>query len=172
MVSKMSIKKRKFKKQDYHRYRKLKKGWRKPIGRQSKLRKGKSGNSPKPRIGYGSNRKTRGYVQGKKVLFVTNLSQLNIEKDEKIGVMISGKIGLKKFDEIIKKAQEIGLTILNPKKMKKVSKRAKLVERKKLEANKTKKKDKKESKKLSTDVKKEVPAETKDEVKEEKKEEK
>ena len=83
MVSKMSIKKRKFKNQDYHRYRKLKKGWRKPTGRQSKLRKGKSGNSRKPKIGYGHDKKTRGYVQGKKVIFVTDISQLNIEKMKK-----------------------------------------------------------------------------------------
>ena len=158
MASRLSMKRRKFKRQDYHRFRKLKNGWRKATGRQSKQRKGKVGNCPNPKVGFGNDKKRRGFVQGKKVLFVSNMNDLNVEKNEKLGVMISGKIGLKKFEDIYKKAQEIGFTILNPKRIKKVSKRAKLVERKKNEKPAAKKAEKRiekkaETKQLSEDVK-------------------
>ncbi len=162
MVTRISKKKRKFKRQDYHRYKKLKKGWRRPRGRHSKLRKGKSGNPPKPKIGYGAPKKEKGFVNGKKVVFVNNLSELNaVEKSENIAVMISSKIGLKKLEVLFKKANELGLSVMNTKRLKKIKKRAKLAEFKKIEDKKKKSKEKKIKEKKSKQLSDKVETEKK-----------
>jgi len=62
-------------------------------------------------IGYRSDKKFRGKIQGKQIVFVKNLQQL--EKVGKDKIIIVGKIGNKKKLEIAKKSKERGIQIQN-----------------------------------------------------------
>lgn len=160
-------KRRKFKRQDYHRYVRISGGWRRPRGRQSKMRAYKRGNGPHPRIGYGNNKSIRGFINGKKVIPVNNMNDLlNIENKTGIAIMISGKLGLKKYDVISKKANELGIAIINTKRIKKVSKLAKFksmkkeaVKKKETEKKETKHKEEKTTKEHKEEMKKETAKE-------------
>ncbi len=128
-----------FRRQDYHRYKKLGKKWRKPKGRQSKLRRGKAGNSPKPSIGFRTERKDRYKISGKLPVVVNNINDLKKITEEKVAV-ISGKIGLRKLSVILKEAEKRKIAIVNTKRKKKVERREKAIK------GRAKKEDKKKKK--------------------------
>ncbi|MGC9309891.1 MAG: eL32 family ribosomal protein [Candidatus Nanoarchaeia archaeon] len=93
--------------------RKKKQKWRYPIGLHNKLRLGKIGRGKKPRIGYSNNKQDRNKINGLQPVRVDNIKQLdNINKEQGI---IVGKVGKRKKQLIIKKAQEKKLNILNQK---------------------------------------------------------
>ena len=100
------MKKPKFTRQSSHRKKRLGKSWRKPRGIDSKQKKGKKAKGAKPNIGYGSPKKTR----GTKETLVRNLNDL--EKSEN-RIIIASRIGMKKKKEIIEKATEKKLEIIN-----------------------------------------------------------
>jgi len=130
---------KKFKSQDYFRYKKLGKRWRKPVGWQSKLRLSKGGSGRMPAIGYRTALAVRGKINGMDVSFVNNANDLsNITN----GVaFISSGVGAKKVGEIEKKSKELGIRILNIKKVKHARKLAKSIEKKKAETKAEKKKE-------------------------------
>ena len=104
---------KKFLRQDWMRHSKLGKNrkklqrWRRPKGRHSKMRN-KRVNYPKnPLIGYKSQRKS---MPGKPLL-IHNMSELLAAK--KGAKVIIARIGARKKIELIKKAQEEGIAILN-----------------------------------------------------------
>jgi large subunit ribosomal protein L32e len=146
--------KKKFLVQDYFRYKRLKKRWRKPKGSQSKMRKKKSGSPPLPNIGYGSLSKMKGRIYGLVPLLVKNASDLEKATKDNI-IILSSTLGLKKAYELGEKAKKLGLTLLSTKKIKKGKSRKFNLE-KKTKGKKTKKQEKE---------KKETPA--KEEPKEE-----
>ena len=156
----------KFLRQDYTVHKRLKRKWRKPKGRQSKLRVRKAGSGRKVSIGYGKKKTDKPIV-------VKELKALEGIKND---IIISSGMGSRKVLLISKKAKEAGIKILNMKKVKKAMKREKLLEKKRAEkASKKEKKakyekkadDKKaEAEKKETEKKEEKP---KEEVKEEKK---
>jgi large subunit ribosomal protein L32e len=157
--------------QDYFRYKRLGRRWRKPRGRQSKLRKSKADSGFVPRIGYGADARIKhmkmvdgGYV---KFSIVKNLDELN--SMEKGGaVFIASGIGTKKLLEFQKKADDMGLVILNKRKMKKISRTEyKIKEIRKKKEEEMKKELKKHEHK---EVKKEPESKTEAETKEKKKE--
>jgi large subunit ribosomal protein L32e len=125
---------KKFKRQDYFRYKRLGKKWRRPVGWQSKLRLQKAGAGLVPGIGWG----TPGKMQA---TLVRNAKDL--EKATKFGIIFASALGSKKVAELTKLAKEKGLTILNMKKVKKSVRITKEIEKKK-HAKKTKKDEKKE----------------------------
>jgi len=85
------------------RKRKKKQKWRKPTGRDNKMREKRKGYPKTVNIGY------KNPVKEKPIL-VKNISELEKVKDKKI---IIGKVGKKKKIEIAKKAKEMNLQISN-----------------------------------------------------------
>lgn len=169
---KLKSKKPKFLRQDAHKKSKLKNVWRAPKGRQSKMRLKKKGKRKQPSIGYSSPKEVRGLSpEGLKPIMITNINDLNKIK-EKEGIILSGKIGAKKKLEIIKKIQELKLTLLNInaedyiKKIqeklekKKQTKKEKLTKKEKIKKEKPKKPEEKK--------KEELPVEKEKKTKEEK----
>ncbi len=77
--------------------------WRRPRGLHNKVRESRQGHRPKVKIGYGTGRKPE-------TILVRNLTELENAKGE---VVLSGGLGMKKKTELIKKAQEKKIKILN-----------------------------------------------------------
>lgn len=91
--------------------RKLQK-WRRPRGRHSKIRKGRVGYPSAPSIGYKQNKLTSGKIHDKYVMHVENLNDLNKVGKDHIAVL-SRRMGARKKIEVLKKAKEMKITILN-----------------------------------------------------------
>lgn len=108
---------KKFLRQDYMRHIKLGKHrkkllkWRKPKGRHSKMRRQRKGYPTSPSIGYKSPRKISGRINGQIPVLVSNLKELFINKNSLI--IISKKLGARKRIEMLKKADEMKIKILN-----------------------------------------------------------
>lgn len=86
--------------------------WRKPRGRDSKVRLRRKSYPKRVDIGYGSPRKERGKVKGKLPVVVHNLSELKSLRPAQIAVL-SSTLGAKKKVELINYAREHNLEILN-----------------------------------------------------------
>ena len=92
------------------RRKKLQK-WRSPKGRDNKMRLREKSKGRTVEIGYKQDNKTRGKINGKKIIIVRNIQELlNAGKENAI---ILGKIGNKKKIEISRIAKEKGIYILN-----------------------------------------------------------
>src|SRR3989338_8406987 len=147
---------KKFKTQDYFRYPRLGDRWRRPKGHQSKLRKSKGGSGMLVSIGYGTKHSERHVISGIKYAIVSNINQLGTT-DAK-AVIISSGTGAKKSIEIASRAKELGIKVLNMKKVRKSIKVEKSISDKKSHTSKKKEshvKDK-ESAVKKTDEKKET----------------
>lgn len=107
----------KFLRRSWDRYSKLGKGrkkkqtWRKPTGRDNKMREKKKGYPVVVSIGYGTEKKSRGKLKEKKPVIVKNIKELEKIKENEIAVI--GKVGKKKKMEIAKKAKEMKIKIYN-----------------------------------------------------------
>jgi len=93
--------------------------WRRPRGTQSKLRKEVAGRR-RVKVGYGTPKVIRGKVlvgnERKSVVYVTCIADLaKVDKNKDV-VIISSRIGKKKYIEILKRAQELGIKIYNVRK--------------------------------------------------------
>lgn len=105
----------KFLRHTKHKYSKLglrrkkKQVWRRPTGRDNKMREQRRGKPALVAIGYSTDKKERGKINNKTPVFVNNLSQLQNVKKEQIVVL--AKIGKKKKLEIAKKAKEMKIEI-------------------------------------------------------------
>jgi ribosomal protein L32E len=85
--------------------------WRTPKGRDNKMRLREKGYPATVEIGYKKSAKTRGKIEGKEVLLIGNVSEL--EKAGKNSVIILRKVGKKNKIEIAKKAKELNVKIKN-----------------------------------------------------------
>ncbi len=86
--------------------RKKKQKWRKPKGRDNKMREKRKGYPVVVSIGYRKNNAER-----KRIKIISNLNDLNnISKED---VIILGKIGKRKKIEVLKKALEMKIPIQN-----------------------------------------------------------
>ncbi len=110
-------KKPKFLRTDWHKKIRLGRGvkknqkWHGAKGRQNKLRLNRKGRMQRPKIGWGADTKNKGFVDGVEVVRVENVSELS--KVEKGCGIIIAKVGAKKRAEIIAKANEMKIKILN-----------------------------------------------------------
>ncbi len=138
----------KFLRHTSHKYSKLglrrkkKQIWRRPTGRDNKMREQRRGKPALVAIGYSTDKKQRGKINNKTPIIVNNLSQIQNVKKENI--ILLGKMGKKKKLEIVKKAKEMKIEVykLN------VDKFIKMNERKTEDKNKkTENKDNKGDKK-------------------------
>lgn len=140
-------KKPKFLRRVWHRYSKLGKGrkkkqkWRRPTGRDNKMRESRKGKPATVSIGYKNSDR-------KEIFVVNNLKDLeNINENQ---VIVIGKVGKKKKIEILKMAKqkkiEIWKTNLDKylEKNEKPKKEEKKVEKKKEKSKETKKESKKD----------------------------
>ena len=110
-------KKPKFLRTDWHKKIRLGRGlkkkqkWHGAKGRQNKLRLGRKGRMQRPKVGWGAPKGIRDLILGISAVRVENVKDLeSVKKD--VGIVI-GKVGKKKRDEIVKKANEMKIKILN-----------------------------------------------------------
>lgn len=105
---------KKFKRQEYARYKKLGDKWRKPRGRTSKMRRYEAGKPDMPAIGYGSPKSSRGlHPSGYKDVLVRNLKELENLDPAVEAARLSSSIGKNKKSQMLKKASELGIKVLN-----------------------------------------------------------
>ncbi len=111
----MKRKKPDFLRQNWFRFPRLGEKWRRPKGRHSKLRKHEKNRGFLPKPGYGSPALVRGlHPSGLKEVRVFNAKELENLDPKQHAVRIASQVGRKKRMEIMKKAQELGLKVLNP----------------------------------------------------------
>ncbi len=147
----------KFLRKDVHKLSKLGKGrknkqkWKKPTGRDNKMREKRKGHRKVVSIGYGTDRVARGMLEQKVPVKISNVLELKRIRENEMPVL--AKIGMKKKIEIAKEAQKSNIKIhnLNIKKfLKEVelknAKKDKKTQEKKVEIKKSEKKDSKENK--------------------------
>jgi len=104
----------KFIRQESWRYVRIKENWRRPRGLDSKMRLKRKGWPKMPDIGYGSPRLVRGlHPSGFREVLVYNVEQLRSINPDKEAARIAHTVGKKKRIEIIKKAEELGIRVLN-----------------------------------------------------------
>lgn len=105
----------KFIRQESWRYLRIKDSWRRPKGKGSRMRRKIRG---WPRIvsaGFGNSRRLRGiHPSGLKETLVYNLNDLEGLDSAKEAVRIASTVGEKKALEIMNKAEELNLKVLNP----------------------------------------------------------
>ncbi len=109
-------KKPKFLRTDWHKKIRLGRGvkknqkWHGAKGRQNKFRLCRKGRGQRPKIGWGAENNGKGFVGGVEAVRVENVKMLEGLKD--VGVIV-GSVGKKKRAEIIAKAGEMKLEVLN-----------------------------------------------------------
>ncbi len=96
----------------WHRHSKLGKGrkkkqvWRRPTGRDNKMREKRKGLPALVSIGYGKKKSER-----KEIFVLKNLK--DFEKSGKNIIFVVGNVGKKKKEEIVKKAKEMKINLQN-----------------------------------------------------------
>lgn len=107
----------KFLRRDFLRYSKIGKNrkkiqkWRKPKGRHNKMREKRKGYPATVSIGYRKKSEESGKIKGHDPVRIFNMNDL--EGIGKGQAVIIAKVGAKKKIDIIKKAQDKKITILN-----------------------------------------------------------
>ncbi len=113
--NKMNVRRPEFHRQEWFRYKRLGDAWRKPKGKHSKLRKHKGYRPPVVDSGYRNPRLVRGlHPSGFREVLVHNPRELDKVNPEREAVRIASKVGMKKRLAIEKKAEELGIRVLNP----------------------------------------------------------
>ena len=108
-------KKPKFNRYCHHKFKKLNKSWRKPRGLQSKQRKKILGKGHIVSIGYGSPvLVSKLHPSGYQEHLINNIYELQLISTDIEAIRIASSVGMKKKIEIIKKAKEMNIKILNP----------------------------------------------------------
>jgi large subunit ribosomal protein L32e len=116
-------KKPKFSRQESWRYVRLKKNWRKPRGLDNKMRKKVKGWPSIPESGYRGPKASRGLLPSSlmevRVFNIDDLSEVNPETQ---AVRISHTVGARKRIEILDRAKELGVRVLNPREFRELEK--------------------------------------------------
>ena len=103
-----------FKRQELWAQKTLKDKWRRPRGKQSKMRKQQRGRGRIPKPGYGSPAAVRGLnKQGFREVRIFNPQDLGSLNREKEAAIIASGVGRKKRLEILRKAEELGVAVSN-----------------------------------------------------------
>lgn len=91
--------------------RKKKQVWRRPTGRDNKMREKRRGYPAVVSIGYKKDKKSKGIIKGKKPKIIRNARELGKIGKNEIGIV--GNVGKKKRIEIAKKAKEMKIKLYN-----------------------------------------------------------
>lgn len=106
-------KKPNFNRQEYFKHGKLEKKWRKPKGINSKLKRGEKARGKKPSPGFSSPKAVRGLnPHGLEQVRIFTPAKLTPEMKTK-AVVIGSTVGKRKKEEILKKAEQLGIKISN-----------------------------------------------------------
>ncbi|KAF3923375.1 hypothetical protein ABW21_db0205081 [Orbilia brochopaga] len=92
--------------------------WRKPKGIDNRVRRRFKGQAAMPKIGYGSNKKTRHMMpSGHKAFLVHNVNDVDLllMHNNTFAAEISHAVSSRKRIEIIAKAKALGVKVTNPK---------------------------------------------------------
>mmetsp|Transcript_45750 Transcript_45750/g.91567 ORF Transcript_45750/g.91567 Transcript_45750/m.91567 type:complete len:123 (+) Transcript_45750:221-589(+) len=114
---KINKRRKKFSRHHSDRYKRIKKGWRKPKGIDSCVRRKFRGKVLMPNIGFGSNKKTRNLTpRGFYKIKVRNPKELEIiQMSNKIfEAEIDHGVGYLKRTKILEKAGSMDLKVINP----------------------------------------------------------
>lgn len=104
-----------FIRQESWRYDRLAENWRKPKGKDNKMRKQKSGMPALVKVGYRSPKAARGlHPSGYRDILIHNTHELIKLDSKRDAARIAHTVGKKKRIEIINKAVELGIKVLNP----------------------------------------------------------
>ena len=105
----------KFRRQESWRYKRVKENWRKPCGIDNKMRKKVKGWPSSPGAGYRGPKVSRGlHPSGRIEVRVNNIDDLGKVKPDLEVVKIAHTVGARKRIEILNKAKEMGIRVLNP----------------------------------------------------------
>jgi ribosomal protein L32E len=110
-------KKPKFLRTDWHKKIKLGKGvkknqkWHGAKGRQNKLRLNRKGRMQRPKIGWGADGNSKGFIDGVEAIRVENVKDVETVKAGQ-GIIIAN-VGAKKKADIITEANKMKIKILN-----------------------------------------------------------
>jgi large subunit ribosomal protein L32e len=108
----------KFIRQESWRYDRLAENWRKPKGKDNKMRKQKSGMPAIVKVGYRGPRAARGlHPSGYSENLVHNTAELAKLDPKTDAARIGHTVGKKKRIEIVNRAAELGIKVLNPGKL-------------------------------------------------------
>ncbi|AEF96444.1 50S ribosomal protein L32e [Methanotorris igneus] len=111
---KQKMKKPKFLRQEWFRYKRLGEKWRKPKGRHSGMRLQLKHRPAIVKVGYRSPKLVRGlHPSGLEDVLVHNVKELEQLDPKTQGARIAATVGKRKRIEIIKRARELGIRILN-----------------------------------------------------------
>jgi len=104
-----------FVRQESWRYVRVKESWRKPRGMDSKMRLQKKGWPPIVKVGYRGPAKARGlHPSGFQEVLVHNVEELERLNPATQAARIARTVGFRKRLEIMRKAEELGIYVLNP----------------------------------------------------------
>lgn len=109
----------KFQGQEVWRYKRIRDRWRRPRGVDSKMRQNVKGWPKTVNVGYGGPKTAKFlHPSGYKEVLVHNLSEIEGLDTKTQAIRIAHRVGGKKRMEILTKAKEKGLHILNPRELK------------------------------------------------------
>ena len=115
---KVAQKRPNFVRQESWRYDRLAENWRKPKGKDNKMRKQKSGMPAIVKVGYRGPRAARGlHPSGYRDNVIHNMVELSKLDPKNDAARIGRTVGKKKRIEIVSKAVELGIKVLNPGKL-------------------------------------------------------
>ncbi|MEM2205200.1 MAG: 50S ribosomal protein L32e [Candidatus Hadarchaeales archaeon] len=105
----------KFRRQEWFRYKRVGEKWRRPKGKDSKMRLEIKGKPAVVKIGYRNPRELRGlHPCGLREVLVSRPEDLEGIDPSTHAVRISSTVGKKKREQILSRARELGLKVLNP----------------------------------------------------------
>lgn len=116
LILRRNIKKRTpyFFREEWFRYKRIPKNWRKPDGITSKMRINLKYRPSKVRVGFRGPKETRGlHPSGFKEVIIKNVTDLESIDPKTEAARISSSVGTKKRIDIEKKAEELEIRILN-----------------------------------------------------------
>ena len=112
-----------FQGQEVWRYKRIRDRWRRPRGVDSKMRMSVKGWPKTVNVGYGGPKTARGlHPSGYSEVLVHNLNQIEGLNSETQAIRIAHTVGGRKRMEIITRAKDMGLRVLNPRELKEAKK--------------------------------------------------
>lgn len=111
---KMKQKRPEFKRQDWFKCKRIGTSWRRPKGKHSGMRLQLAHRPAIVKIGYRGPALVRGlHPSGLEDVIIHNIKELEALNPETQGARVASTVGKRKRAEIVKKAQELGIRLLN-----------------------------------------------------------